>query len=250
MVTNALVERIKERWKRRATAERARISQEMRTSPQIPEKREEQQFEIFSNLETSPSRERMRSPNAMGSRPHRGLNLKPLIRWLQAQIGEPWDTVWSKLSVHPTLKKVKEHASHLVPSIMDPRGMQYLQRRNGWLYRDEADVIRVRFEQQPEPPTPQSWWTELPTGEIAAQVKGIWYAFTTRAVESSTDTVATYYSDSSNFFRGKIGDFFRKEYRRVMSEGGYHYNAPVIHEIIGKRQLGSTELKKYGLRAS
>ena len=32
--------------------------------------------------------------------------------------------------------------------------------------------------------------------------------------------------------------------------GGYHYNAPVIHEIIGKRQLGSTELKKYGLRAS
>ena len=205
-----------------------------------PEKRQNE-FEVFDDLEDSVSRERRKNLRRRDFLPLRGFNLKSLMRWLRAHVGQTWNEVWSKLVQHPHFKKMRKEAQRLVPSVTDASGSRW-----SGLYRDEADVVCLKPE-EPKPPKPQPWQVDLSTGEVAVCVKGVYYAFTTQMVERLPWTVAYYYSDSSEFFRGKVGDYFCKGYQTVRNSLG-HSAAPVIHQITAKRQLGHADLRAYGLR--
>ncbi|OGZ69289.1 MAG: hypothetical protein A3D44_01195 [Candidatus Staskawiczbacteria bacterium RIFCSPHIGHO2_02_FULL_42_22] len=248
----------------------------------LPEE-EESDDEVY-DLEDSPKRVRMRPSRRDGAtrldnrKPPQGM--KTLRRWLKAQVGRPWDQVLADLiahrlpkrarevghppldgygrflrrSIHPHFKGVKfrelkETAERMVLSVLDESQVIW----PGDLYRDKADIIRLK-PRLPHVRSQETWWSELPTGEIAVRVKGMWHALTTR--EMPRPLGEHYYSWTREGFRGQVGDFFcryypQREYRQSRDEAdGVRHWLPVstVHRLTGKRQLGKAELRRLGLR--
>ena len=73
-------------------------------------------------LEDLPAREGMRRPHALrGDRKELNENLTPLRRYLERQVGRPWDKVYSEIAAHLRVDNtVQQHVrDHLgdVPSV-------------------------------------------------------------------------------------------------------------------------------------
>ena len=183
-----------------------------------------------------PRHERIRNFRDRRARESKGPNLKPLQKWFHSKIGQPWNTVWSELCAHPQLKRLRDYGQDFVPPLADKSAPRWTA-----LYRDEADIVRLR-PRQPEPKRPSGpWWVSLPTAKIAVKVKGIWYAFTVRIADEEIFGERHYSSES---FLGKIGEYFVEVRNgRTLAQDSF-----VTYRIIGKRQLGKAELKKFGLR--
>jgi hypothetical protein len=177
-------------------------------------------------FEDLPDKERMSERRTRGQ----GDRLAPLHRYLDRQVGRPWNDVWSEICAHADRRSLRGfhlrngHVQHEV----DPRDMRDVGR--GWYgyYIDDRRLLRKyarRKRRQPKADT-----TRLPINSISSYEKhaGCWFYVERGSVEKIVRAWRETTEDEQMAWR--------VETRRLDDV------------VVTKRQLGRRELRRLGLR--
>lgn len=102
--------------------------------------------------ERVPSREGMRRPYRAAEQKSFGDHTQPLHRFLEKNVGRPWDKVWSEICAHADARGIRgyhlrQHVRMYVeecyfPGETGPRSVRGYALRPGWLYVDGRGFLR------------------------------------------------------------------------------------------------------------
>jgi hypothetical protein len=182
-------------------------------------------------------------------------NLRPLVRYLQSNVGRPWWKVYSEIAQHLSIgsavqKHVLDHLHDFVEEnavirdgrVMRPGGSAPLVAR-GWrllfFVCPRSGLLRLAPRAPRWAPPPRPRLPKLPDGRYAWKSGEVWYALTVapiprdvcamRSLRDARDHLTLY---DHAFCRGSSSDplFSRKWY------------------AVTKRQLGRRDIARFGLR--
>lgn len=203
--------------------------------------------------EESPTREGMRWPHRYNTR---NLNdhLSPLTRFLEANVGHPWDDVYSEIRRNVDIRTILGH--HLIEHVKNYVSTQTEDRWrfarfivvDGLLQRNMQSYAYRKFPSYRTPPNPDE--IVKPDEKLAFQrIDGIWYIIhlaEVRKAEINSRDVLTRYKvvDEKIIWNEDRTAPLRKEPRICMQDASYPAHGLYA---VSKKQCNTQELRRAGL---
>jgi hypothetical protein len=205
-------------------------------------------------------------------------NLKPMIKWLEKQVGRSWDDVYSEIRSKRCTNFDRMHERmHLLQFIANPDAACWGRVRPQWSnslrwsdFYIEADGILRKTEGESYPKRKPAYqdWVRTVDGHHLVQIDRIWYEVTLSEQEYETYTIP----GSPRRYTRKIHRDVLPEFSKFIMDGkmilGHRkpymhdglrpiYNIPSFDHrplsrgelvALSKRQLNSKEITHFGLR--
>lgn len=237
------------------------IVERPRPPSRVPRGRDGRRFRDSSDAAFLPMKAGYRDPKALNE------NLRPLVRYLERQVGRPWDAVYRDIrgvidGRNAVQRHILEHLPQFVATyvrVVDEQiidiGAQflglrcvwqplYVHARTGLLLRNEnASSWRVRYRRSIEARSRERArvWREVSPALQMHRINEVWYAVVIGDLPPSPEIVwdvvrRRNVMHATNNARRRIED----------SEAMALYGRRAVYAV-SKRQIGSREIRTHGL---
>ncbi|MGB6449342.1 MAG: hypothetical protein WBE92_01170 [Steroidobacteraceae bacterium] len=235
-----------------------------RPPSRVPRGRDGRRFRDQSDAAFLPMKAGYRDPKSLNE------NLRPLARYLERQVGRPWDKVYSEVravidSRNPVQRHILEHLGHYVAvhtRVVDgdliDLGKQFLGLRRVWqplyvhprtgLLRRNPDELSwrrtYRERERAKDRERAQVWREVSASRQLHRVNGCWFEVEIAPLPPPPDT------RWDALRRRRVNARASEALRRLDDQSTIDlYGRPGVYAV-SKRQLGAREIRACGLQAA
>lgn len=176
-----------------------------------------------------PEDEGSESPLAPRWQPEFSENLAPLRRYLEAQVGRPWDKVYSEIRTQVNTDTAVQY--HILQHLYDRLVVQVWWGKDGGLWHEQWGQHR---------PLSESWRVRLYVCPDTGLIRRVKRRRDPPEVPKKPDTLPATGPDHE--YRDLGGQWYEVWWGTINQDGTW------VRAIVQKRQLGYKELRNLGLR--
>jgi hypothetical protein len=167
---------------------------------------------------------------ALRHRPFFSENLNPLYRYLDAQVGRPWDKVYSEIRAHVNADTAVQY--HILQHLYDRLAVR--------VWREDDGILWYQPEWGRSLPLDQGWHVRLYVCPDTGLIRRIKRRRESPEVKKPPDHLPATGPDHE--YRDLNGQWYEVWWGTINQDG------TCIRAIVQKRQLSYKELRKLGLR--
>lgn len=157
-------------------------------------------------------------------------NLSPLYRFLEAQVGRPWDKVYAEVREHVDADSAVQY--HILQHLYDRIAVS--------VWREDDGVLWFQSRWGRSRPLSESWGIRLYVCPDSGLIRRVKRRRDQVEPEKPPDHLAA--SGPDHEYRQLAGQWYEVWWSTINQDGTW------VRAIVQKRQLGYKELRKLGLR--